>query len=59
MNGCILIKYKPKYGFSILFYFSLFETHYLTLAYLQTKENIIRIEDKIEPQHVMYNWLGL
>ena len=54
MNGCMYIKYKPKYVVSILFYFSLFETHYLTLAYLQTRENKIWIQEKIEPQHIMY-----
>ena len=53
-NGCMHIKCKPKYVVFQFCYFSLFETHYHTLAYLQTRENKIWILEKIEPQHIMY-----
>ena len=37
------------------FCFPLFQTHYHTLSYPNTKKNKIQTKDKIEPQHIFYS----
>ena len=45
----VVVQFCPWFKF----YFPLFQTHYHTLPYRNTKEKKIYTKDKIEPQHML------